>query len=285
MTPTDQNTRTTRADVHAGIAAAAPHPGPSGTRVAPPSRIPMTRIVAVELRKSFDTRAGFWLLASIGIVSLLATGAVILWADNSQLTQATFTQAISIPMSVILPIIAVLSVTAEWSQRSALTTFSLAPHRGRIVTAKAIDAIAVGVVATLVAFAVGAAGNLLGTTIAGTPTVWDQGVADIGSFTVSTVSVMLVGFTLGVLIRNSPGAIVAYFIYAFVAPPLLMALAAHQSWFRHAQPWVDLHYSQNALLQGGFTGDQWTQLAVTTAVWLALPLAVGVRNLLRSEMK
>ena len=25
------------------------------------------RIIGVELRKSFDTRAGFWLLASIGI--------------------------------------------------------------------------------------------------------------------------------------------------------------------------------------------------------------------------
>jgi hypothetical protein len=32
------------------------------------------------------------------------------------------------PMSVILPIIAVLSVTAEWSQRSGLATFTLVPR-------------------------------------------------------------------------------------------------------------------------------------------------------------
>jgi len=44
---------------------------------ASPARIPLTRIVTVELRKSFDTRAGMWLLASIGVVSLLTTGAVI----------------------------------------------------------------------------------------------------------------------------------------------------------------------------------------------------------------
>ena len=44
---------------------------------ASPSRIPLMRVVAVELRKSFDTRSGFWLLAGIGLAALLTTGAVI----------------------------------------------------------------------------------------------------------------------------------------------------------------------------------------------------------------
>ena len=34
----------------------------------------------VELRKMFDTRSGFWLMASIAITSVLATGAVIAFA-------------------------------------------------------------------------------------------------------------------------------------------------------------------------------------------------------------
>ena len=42
----------------------------------------MTRLVGVELRKMFDTRAGFWLMASVGIVAVLATAAVILWAPD-----------------------------------------------------------------------------------------------------------------------------------------------------------------------------------------------------------
>ena len=37
----------------------------------------------MELRKSFDTRSGFWLLASIAITAALATGAVVLWAPDS----------------------------------------------------------------------------------------------------------------------------------------------------------------------------------------------------------
>ena len=34
----------------------------------------------------FDTRSGFWTVASIVIVSVLATGAVILWATDEDLT-------------------------------------------------------------------------------------------------------------------------------------------------------------------------------------------------------
>ena len=30
----------------------------------------------------FDTRSGFWLMASIGILSVLATGAVIIFAPD-----------------------------------------------------------------------------------------------------------------------------------------------------------------------------------------------------------
>ena len=41
-------------------------------------------------------------------------------------------------MTIILPMIAILSVTSEWSQRSGLTTFTLVPHRGRVILAKAI---------------------------------------------------------------------------------------------------------------------------------------------------
>ena len=33
--------------------------------------IPMSRLAGVELRKMFDTRAGFWLLMSVGILALV----------------------------------------------------------------------------------------------------------------------------------------------------------------------------------------------------------------------
>jgi ABC-2 type transport system permease protein len=259
-----------------------------GSQQGPPRYIPLTRIVAVELRKSFDTRSGFWLLAGIRLAALLTTGAVIAWAPASEFSYSQFTLAIGVPMTVILPIIATLSVTAEWSQRTGLTTFTLVPHRGRVLLAKALVSGLVGLVAlaaTAVAFTVGALGNVTAATMAGLAPVWNHSVADIGYFALGNTLLLLVGFTLGALIRNSPGAIVGYMIYAFVAPGLLAVLAFNQAWFHDARPWVDPKFNQDALIQGTLTGEGWTQLAMTTLVWLVLPLLVAVLNLLRSEVK
>jgi hypothetical protein len=82
------------------------------------ARIPLTRLVGVELRKMFDTRSGFWLMASVVIASVLATAAIIVFAPDDQQTYDNFAAAIGIPMTVILPIIGILAVTSEWSQRS-----------------------------------------------------------------------------------------------------------------------------------------------------------------------
>jgi ABC-2 type transport system permease protein len=250
-----------------------------------PRRVPLTRVIAVELRKSFDTRSGFWLLAGIGLAALLTTGAVLAWAPASEFSYSQFTLAIGVPMTVILPIIAVLSVTAEWSQRTGLTTFTLVPNRGRVLFAKALACGLVALAATSVAFTVGAVGNVAGAVMAGIDPVWNQDLTDVGYFALGNSLLLLVGFTLGALIRNSPGAIVGYMVYAFVTPGLLAFLAFNQAWFRDARPWVDPKFNQDTLLHGTLSGNGWTHLAVTTLVWLVLPLAIAVFNLLRSEVK
>jgi hypothetical protein len=255
------------------------------TPASTPRRIPLTRVITVELRKSFDTRSGFWLLAGIGLAALLTTGAVIAWAPASEISYSQFTLAIGVPMTVILPIIAVLSVTAEWSQRTGLTTFTLVPNRGRVLLSKALACGLVALAATAVAFTVGALGNVTGAAMAGIDPVWNQDLTDVAYFALGNTLLLLVGFTLGALIRNSPGAIVGYMVYAFVAPGLLAFLAFNQAWFRDARPWVDPKFNQDTLLHGTLSGNGWTHLAVTTLVWLVLPLMVAVLNLLRSEVK
>lgn len=265
------------------VSAAAPPTRRTVARTA--SRVPLTRLVRVEARKSFDTRSGRWLLASLGLAALLTTAAIIAWAPTAELAYSEFTLAIGVPMTVILPIIAVLSVTSEWSQRSGLATFTLVPHRDRVMLAKAIAAVLVTVPATAVAFAVGAVGNLIGTASADVPTVWNQSLVDVGYFAGGQTLLLLVGFVLGALIRNSSGAIVAYMLYGFVVPGLLAFLAFNQDWFSDARPWLDAKYNQDALLRGQLAGDGWSHLAVTSLVWLVIPMIVAVVNVLRSEVK
>ena len=256
---------------------------PAAARVVRP--IPTSRLATVELRKMFDTRAGFWLMASVGIVSVLATAAVIIWAPDEAITLETFATAMGMPMSVILPIIAILSVTSEYSHRTGLTTYTLVPWRGRVITAKVLVILGIGVASMALSLAVGALGNLVGSAITGLDPVWNITVAQFAHIVLANILGMLIGFTLGALFRSSAGAIVGYFVYALVLPGALGALAAFQEWFRDLQPWVDVNYAMIPLFDGTTTTEQWTQLAVTTLFWLWIPLAFGLRAVLRAEVK
>ncbi len=248
-------------------------------------RIPMTRLVGVELRKMFDTRSGFWLMASILITSVLATAAIIIFAPDDQQTYDNFAAAVGIPMTVILPIIGILAVTSEWSQRSGLTTFTLVPHRGRVLGAKFLGAVLVGVVAMFIALVVGALGTLVGSVVTGLDPVWNFTATEFGLVVLGSVLGMLFGFMLGVLIRNSAGAIVAYFVYSLVLPPLVELLAANASWFADVRPWIDYANARNVLFNGSVTSEQWQQLAVSGTIWFLLPLAIGLLIVRRAEVK
>ncbi len=263
---------------------------PATTEAAPARRtarpIPTTRLVKVELRKMFNTRSGFWMLISIGVLSVIATGAVIIFAPDSAVTYESFATAIGFPMSVILPMIAILAVTSEWSQRSGLTTFTLVPSRGRVIGAKAIATLLVGLGSMAVAFAVGAVGNLAGSALAGVDTVWDISLSMAPQIVLGNLVGMAIGFTLGVVLRNSAAAIVGYFVVSLVMPGILVLLAQVRSWFEDLQPWIDWNYTQVALFEGATnTGKEWAMLGSTTMIWIVIPLVVGLLFLRRSEVK
>ena len=258
-----------------------------GHRPAPlSSRVPLTRVTQVELRKMFNTRSGFWLIASIAISAVLATAGVIMWAPDDELTYSTFATAIRFPVVIILPLIAILAVTSEWSQRTGLTTFTLVPHRSRVITAKAVSSVVIAVAAMGLTFAVGALGNLLSAAVTGTTLVWDVTLTQCLYYVLGMVLSLLVGFMLGVLIRSSTGAIVAYFVLTFVLPTILGLLADSQQWFHDLQPWVDIQFAQSGLFifDQALTGEQWAHIAVTGVTWLVLPMAIGLAFVMRAEV-
>jgi hypothetical protein len=247
--------------------------------------IPMTRLIGVEISKMFNTRSGFWLVTSVGITATIATIATILFAPDDSLSYGNFAAAVGFPMSVILPMIAILAITSEWSQRTGLTTFTLVPHRGRVITAKLSATMLVGVASIAIAFAVGAVGNIVGSAIAGVDTTWDMSIGHSALIFVADGLGMLMGFTIGILVRSSAGAIVGYFVYALVLPAALGTLASFQSWFADRQGWFDFQFSSTRLYDGGLHGSDWAHLAVSGSYWLVIPLAIGLRLALRSEVK
>ncbi|MBM7519449.1 ABC transporter permease [Nocardioides nitrophenolicus] len=250
-----------------------------------PARTPFRRIQYVELRKMFDTRSGFWLMASIVITAAIATTITLLVGDRDDLTFESFAAAIGSPMSVILPVIGVLAVTSEWSQRTTLTTFTLVPGRSRVLAAKVLNTLAIGFVGMLIALGVGALGNLVTSMITGVDPVWDISVSSFAQIVLANELGMLVGFALGLLFRSSPAAIVGYFVVSLVLPGLSGALAAAQDWWADNSGWFDLNESRFLLFDGGLTGQDWAQLGVTSVLWIVLPLLIGTRLVLRSEVK
>ncbi len=241
--------------------------------------VPMTRLVGVELRKMADTRAGFWLLAAI----VLVTGAILVIfsfaADKSEHTFLNYMGITATPQGFLLPVLGVLLITSEWGQRTALTTFTTTPHRGRILTAKVAAAVLFGLAAIVVAIALAAVFTL----VAGSDDAWAGiGLDDFGKFGLLQTMGVLQGLAFGMLLLNSAAAIVAY----FVLPIAFSIVTSLVSWFADVQPWVDLGTSQTPLFSGEHvTGEQWAQLATGALIWIALPLLLGAVRVLRAEVK
>lgn len=251
----------------------------------PRPAIPFTRLLRVELRKMFDTRSGFWLMMAIGLVALVATGAVIAFGGAEAITSNTMSSAIGIPTAILLPVIAILSVTSEYSQRTGLTTYTLVPHRSRVVAAKLVTVIGIGLASMLVALVVGSLGTLVGSAIRGIDPVWDFGLQDFAMVCLANVLGMLLGFALGLVVRNSPGAIVGYFVYFFVVPTVSGLLSDFQDWWHDIRPWFDGNYAILGLFEQVPSGEGWLQLLSATALFIWLPLAIGLRLTLRAEVK
>jgi len=249
--------------------------------------IPMSRLINVELRKLINTRAGMWLLISIAALSALVM-IILLWvlaANDQAATFEDFVGAMSTPMGILLPVLGIMSVTSEWSQRTGLVTFTLEPRRSRIVTAKLVSSVIVALIALVVSVALGALGNVLFGVITGDEMIWNVSGLQFAGFFLLHVIGLATGFAFGMLFMNTAAAIVLFFVYSFVLPGLFAAGAALMDWFKDLQPWIDFADAQVPLFDATMTGKDWSEFAVSGLIWFVLPLCVGIWRLLRSEVK
>ena len=143
--------------------------------------------------------------------------ATIAFAPDDQLTYYTFAKAIGFPMTVILPIIAILAITGEWSQRTGLTTFTLVPHRSRVIAAKTISSVT-WPSPRCCSPSCSARSATWSVRRSPAPQVWDVSVAEGVNIVLGNLLCLLTGTMLGMLIRSSAGALVVYFVYSLLLP-------------------------------------------------------------------
>lgn len=264
---------------------ASERPVPAAARRRPPAPVPLTRLVDVEVRKMLDTRAGAWLLVSIALIAAAVVGAAALWGRDEEVGLASFTSMIGFTMQLVLPMVAVLAVTSEWNQRSALTTFALVPRRGRVVLAKGVATVAVALAASVVQLAAAALGTFAASAFRGIDPVWDLTLEQASRAALLNVVALAVGFAFAVLIRASAPALVAYLGFVLILPSLSGMVAGFAPWWAEHGTWLDLSLAMSVLGAPGVTGEQWAQLGTASLVWIGVPLAVGMRRLLRAEIR
>jgi ABC-type transport system involved in multi-copper enzyme maturation permease subunit len=261
---------------------------PGQLDLAATSRVPFTRLVRVELRKARDTRAGFWLLVAIvAIVVVVLTIAVVITLVNSDpILFGDFISIAAYMMSFLLPFLAIMLVTSEWGQRSALVTFTLEPRRSRVVWAKLVATLLLTVINLVLAFAIGLVCTAICELVQPELTVWDISAGDQAGFFVTASLAMLGGFAIATLLLNTPAAIVLFVVYRFVLPGVFAALAALSDWFAEVGPWLDFQGAQADIPEWNLSGTEaWAHLIVSGLLWLALPMAVGLWRILRAEVK
>ncbi len=247
----------------------------------PSTGVPFARLTLVELRKQLDTRAGRWLLIVIAVVALAAV-TILFFVEGGNHAFGDYLGFTAYPIGLLVPIIGILAATSEWSQRTALVTFTLEPRRVRVALAKMVSSVGTGLASVVVSVALAAAVTALAVAVRGADSDWSVPGAVWAGLVLFMVLGILQGVAFGLVLLNTPAAIVAY----FVLPTVWTILWATVSALRDAAGWLDLGATMEPLMSGDWlSGDQWARLATSVAVWVVLPLLAGIWRITRSEVK
>lgn len=238
----------------------------------------LSRLTRSELRKMCDTRAGFWLLIAVAAITVVA---VVIFCLAAELHDRTLNNLLGLaitPASILMPVVGILLVSSEWSQRTALITFALVPQRSRVVAAKLLAS----VVLAIAAFAVAVAAALVATAIAGggLPGTWSIPAGLVGQMALAVVTAMITGVGFGAVLLSSAPAIVIY----FALPTAWSALGSIPA-LEGAARWLDTSRALSPLTDHLMSGLEWGRAATALALWMLLPVLVGLWRIVHAEVR
>jgi ABC-2 type transport system permease protein len=241
------------------------------------TRPSLSQLTKVELRKMVNTRSGFWLLIAVAALTIVAVFVTALFAHEDQRTFRHILSNGLQPAGILLPVVGILLVTSEWSQRTALVSFALVPNRTRLLAAKILAGVVLALAATVLALVLA----VLGTAIASTDAqhVWSLPLGLLLQDFVYVVTAMVIGIGFGAALQSSAPAIVLYFVLpvAFAAIGSIHALTGVVDWVNTAE-------ALEPLTTEVMSGHQWAQGLVALALWIGLSLGVGIWRLTQRDL-
>jgi ABC-type transport system involved in multi-copper enzyme maturation permease subunit len=236
------------------------------------------RLTTVELRKMLDTRAGFWLPIAVTVMTLAVAFVASANHGGRGATLTHVLNATTKPAVYLLPVMGVLLICGEWSQRTTLTTFTLVPSRWRVIAAKLGASVIVSTVALAVCLLLTAVfATAFGHAPGGTGSLPWQVTAQTWLLLASS---MIMGLAFGAAILASAPAIVAYLLL----PAVWEAIVGGIHRLAGIARWLDASQTLAPLTQQAMSGTQWAHALATFTVWIGTPIVIGATRIGRGDI-
>lgn len=220
-----------------------------------------------------------WVLVLVAVAFPLVITVLTAAFDGGVSDGSDFAGLISgtaVVSSMLLGVVATLGITNEFSHNTIRPTFAALPDRTRALLAKPIVHVAVSVLVTVVIVIVG---WVAGTAIAeGTQELSDDGaMAALVGVVFLAVGLTLLGYGLGMLVRNSAAAICVLLLWPLVAEGLVAALmaAADADGLQRWLPYVagitmanpDVGSESLGRVEGGLYFFAWVFVVLVLGIW------------------
>jgi ABC-type transport system involved in multi-copper enzyme maturation permease subunit len=205
----------------------------------------MIGLVRAEWTKLFTTRVWIGLLAGavllVGGFTALFTGLAGVTDRNGQqgvppvsdpqFQQVAFAQIAGAVVFVV--ILGIIGMTQEYRHRTATPTFLTTPRRGRVVAAKVLAYLLVGIPFAVIVTAVNLIVLEIYARARGTaPSLGGDNLRVILGAGSALVIYAVIGVGIGALLRNQVGAIVGALVYLYVIEPLVGGIGAISSAYK-----------------------------------------------------
>lgn len=246
-------------------------------------------VVRSEWTKLWSVRSTLWTLLALLAVTLGFSALICGVTSSSEVSDPDFDATAQSLVGlffgqVAAVVIGVLCVTSEYSKGGIRLTLTAVPNRVRLVIAKAIVVAAVTLLAGLVAcFASFFLGQSLLSSLDASVSLGDPDVlrAVVGGGLYLMAS-GLFGFALGLVLRQSAGAITGGLVLLYVAPPLIGLIPG--SLGENLSEYFTSNAGQSVLFVVPVedTLGAWAGYGVFTLWWL-VPVAVGTALMVRRD--
>jgi len=203
----------------------------------------MIALVRAELQKLFTTRLWWAMLiamllytgANVGLITAVAGVETAQGAsgvpgrDTIHFQQLVW--SLGVGATVFTMIVGIVMMTAEYRYQTVTGTFLVTPRRGRVVAAKLLAGVVVGVLYGLATLLLTAAVVIPAVMLSGGEVVlFGEGVPRIMLGVLAALTLyVLFGIGLGALIRNQVGAIIGGIVWVFLIEALLANLPPLQT--------------------------------------------------------